>query len=144
MKVEVNSIENIEDEKAVISVVSVTEEIQSAIDILENNCRVIPVTHNGETVMCKTDRIYYIESVDKKTFVYTKDDCFESKLRLYELEEKLNKGFVRCAKAMIVNIRKINSVKSDINGRMTAELLNKEQIVIARSYVKDLKGRLGL
>lgn len=144
MKVEIKSVESITEEKAVIHAVSVTEDIQSAVDILENNCRVIPVLNDGETVMCKTDKIYYIESVDKKTFIYTKDNCFETKLRLYELEERFNNHFVRCAKAMIVNIRKINSVKSDINGRMTAELLNGEKIVIARSYVKDLKGRLGL
>lgn len=144
MKVEINSVRSIAEEHAVINAVSITEEIQNAIDILENNSKVIPVSKDGETVMCKTDGIYYIESVDKKTFVYTKDNCFETKLRLYELEETLSKNFVRCAKAMIVNVRKINSVKSGINGRMTAELLNKEQIVIARSYVKDLKGRLGV
>ena len=45
---------------------------------------------------------------------------------------------------MIINIRKIKSVKSEINGRMTAELLNGEQVIIARSYVKELKERLGL
>ena len=56
----------------------------------------------------------------------------------------LNANFLRCAKAMIVNIRKIRSVKSDINGRMNARLLNDENIVIARSYVKELKERLGI
>ena len=94
--------------------------------------------------MCQTNKIYYIESVDKKTFIYTKEECFETKYRLYELEEILSNNFLRCSKAMICNIRKIKSVKSDFNGRMNAELLNGEQIVISRSYVKDLKKRLGL
>ena len=48
---------NIFQSKEVINVVSITREIQSAIDILENNCRVIPVTRDGETMMCNTDRI---------------------------------------------------------------------------------------
>ena len=56
----------------------------------------------------------------------------------------LNTNFLRCAKAMIVNIRKIRSVKSDMNGRMNAKLLNDETVVIARSYVKELKNRLGI
>ena len=51
----------------------------------------------------------------------------------------MTRNFFRAAKAMIINIRKIKSVKSEINGRMTAELLNGEQVIIARSYVKELK-----
>ena len=45
---------------------------------------------------------------------------------------------------MIVNIRKIRSVKSELNARLRAELLNGEQIVISRGYVKELKERLGV
>ena len=56
----------------------------------------------------------------------------------------LDSRFLRCAKAMIVNIRKIRSVKSELNARMRAELLNGEQIVISRGYVKDLKEKLGV
>lgn len=144
MKVEVKTVASYEDEQAVISAVNVTEEIQSAIDILESNCRVIPVIHEDTTMMCKTDKIYYIESVDKRTYIYTKEGCYETKHRLYELDEILSKNFLRCAKAMIINIRKIKAVKSEFNGRMTAELLNGEQVIIARSYVKDLKERLGI
>ena len=118
--------------------------MQSAIDILDSNCHVIPVISNDETVMLRTEKIYYVESVDKRTYIYTKDNYYETKYRLYELEQLLNQYFLRSAKAMIVNIRKIKSVKSEINGRMTAHLLNDEQVIIARNYVKDLKERLGI
>ena len=56
----------------------------------------------------------------------------------------LDSRFLRSAKAMIVNIRKIRSVKSELNGRMRAELLNGEQIIISRGYVKELKEKLGV
>lgn len=144
MKVEIKQVISKEDEQAVISAVTITEDIQNAIDILDNNCRVIPVLSDGDTVMCKTDKIYYIESVDKRSYVYTKENCYETKYRLYELEEVLNASFFRCSKAMIINIRKIKSVKGELNGRMNAELLNGEQIVISRAYVKELKRKLGL
>ncbi len=144
MKVEIKSVNSYEEEQAIISAVSVTEEIQSAIEILENNCRVVPVIYEDSTMMCRTDKIYYIESVDKRSYIYTKDGCYETKYRLYELDEILSQNFFRCAKAMIINIRKIKAVKAELNGRMTAELLNGEQVIIARSYVKDLKERLGL
>ena len=144
MRVEVNTVSSYEEESAVINAVRITDDLQNAIDILANNCRVIAVTTEDKNILCRTDSIYYIESVDKRTYVYTKDGCFETKYRLYELDELLNKNFFRSAKAMIVNIRKIRSVKAEINGRMTAELLNGEKVVIARSYVKALKERLGI
>lgn len=144
MRVEVKSVSSYNEEQAIIYAVKITEDLQNAIDILNHNCRAIPVTSNNESMMCQTDKIYYIESVDKRTYVYTKDDCYETKYRLYELDEMLNHIFLRSAKSMIINIRKIKSVKSEINGRMTAELLNGEKVIIARRYVKDLKERLGI
>lgn len=149
MRVEIKPVSTYEEEEAIISAVTITEDLQSAIDILDNNCRVIPAISSNEydeatTVMLKTEKIYYVESVDKRTYIYTKEGCYETKYRLYELEELFNRNFLRSAKAMIINIRKIKSVKSEFNGRMTAELLNGEQVIIARNYVKDLKERLGL
>ena len=144
VKVDIKKVNSYDDEHAELSVVKVTDTIQSAIDTLENNCRVIAARLNGQTVMCQIDKIYYIESVDKRTYIYTKDNTLEVSYRLYELESELTRNFFRAAKAMIINIRKIKSVKSEINGRMTAELLNGEQVIIARSYVKELKERLGL
>lgn len=144
MQVEINKISEKKDEKAIIHIVTVTEEIQNAIDILKNDCLGIPVTNDSETLVCKLDKIYYVESVDKHTYVYTKGNCYKTKYRLYELEDMLSVDFFRCSKSMILNIRKIKSVKADFNGRMIAELLNNERIIISRSYVKDLKRKLGL
>ena len=144
MKVEVKHVDSYENEAACISAVEISDDIKSAIDILENNCRVVPVISDSKTIMLKTDAIYYIESVDKRTYVYTKENCYETKYRLYELEDILNFYFLRISKAMIINIRKIRSVKAELNGRMRADLLNGEQITISRAYVKELKGKLGL
>ena len=144
MKVDIQKVNSYEEEQAVICAVKVTENIQTAINALENSTPVITARCNGEAVFCPMDKIYYIESVDKRTFVYTKDDCLEVQYRLYELENTLSRNFFRAAKAMIINMRKIKSVRAEINGRMTAELLNGERVIIARSYVKELKERLGL
>ena len=144
VKVDIKKVNSYDDEHAELSVVEVTDTIQSAIDTLENNCRVITARYNGQTVMCQIDKIYYIESIDKRTYIYTKDNTLEVSYRLYELKSELTRNFFRAAKAMIINIRKIKSVRSEINGRMTAELLNGEQVIIARSYVKELKERLGI
>ena len=144
VKVEVVNVSSEAEEGAIIRTISVTETVQNAIDILENNVRHIPVYRDRDTLMCKVGSIYYVESVDKRTYVYTKDGCYEAGYRLYELENMLDFNFLRCSKSLIVNIRKIQSVKSELNGRMIALLLNGEQVVISRSYVKDLKRKLGI
>ena len=142
MQVRFEKVSTSDKEGAVIRAMSMTEDIQSAMELLEAGSGRIAVIRDGQTYLCKTGDIYYIESVDKKTFLYTKNECFETKLRLYELEEMLNRYFLRCSKAMIVNMRKIKTVKSELGGRMNATLLNGEVIVISRSYVKELKQRL--
>jgi len=144
MKVDIKKVETYDEEEAILRVVDITEDLQKAIDILQNNARVIPVIQKGVTVMCKMDNIYYAESVDKRTYIYTKSACYETKLRLYELEKILNENFMRCSKAMIINFRKINKVKAELNGRMMATLLNDEHVIITRKYVKILKERLGI
>lgn len=142
MHVEFKKVPTPDKEGAVIKAVAMTEDIQSAMELLEAGSGSIAVTREGQSYLCKVRDIYYIESVDKKTFLYTKNECYETRYRLYELEGILNRYFIRCSKAMIVNMRKIKAVKSELGGRMSATMLNGEVIVISRSYVKELKQRL--
>jgi DNA-binding LytR/AlgR family response regulator len=89
--------------------------------------------------------IFYFESVDNKVFMYCKDKVFESKLKLYEIEEEYdNLGFFRASKSIILNISKIESVKTVFYGRFEALLQNGEKVLISRQYVSVLKKRLGL
>ncbi len=144
MRVELREVTSYDEESAVINAVSVTDNIRNAVDILSNNSTMLPVQTENGTMLVKTGNIYYIESVDKRTYVYTKEKCYETKYRLYELEDILGSGFLRCSKAMIVNIRKIRSVKAEMNARLAAELLNGERLIISRGYVKELKRKLGV
>ena len=136
--------ESKEQENALIRAVEKTADILSAMDLLENGSGGISVIRERSTYFCKLTQIYYIESVDKRTYVYTKAECFESRDRLYELEEKLGMYYVRISKSMIVNLRKIRNVSAEPGGRMVAVLLNEERVVISRSYVKEIKRRLGI
>ena len=144
MKVDIHKVFSEQEERADIHAVAITEEIKYAVDLLENNKKSIPVTDAETTWFCPLTKIYYFDSVDNHTFVYTKDRCYETKYRLYELESMLPYDFFRCSKSMIINIRKIESVKAEINARMRATMLNGEEVIISRNYVKELKGKLGI
>ena len=144
MRVILEKVDSSDKEEALIKAVNETDDIKAAMEILEGGVKKFALLKDGRTVLLEISFIYYIESVDKRTFVYTKENCYESKLRLYELEESLGSYFLRISKSMIVNLKKIKSVKSDLSGRMEASMLNGEKIVISRSYVKEIKRRLDL
>ena len=69
---------------------------------------------------------------------------YETKYRLDELENVLDPLFARCSKAMIINLRKVKQVQYEMGGRMRAELFNGEEVIISRSYVKEIKRRMDL
>lgn len=144
MKVTFNKIAQEENEYAVINAYDRSSSIDTAIGLLENGEQIISGFRDDERIPLRLSQIYYFEAVDDKCFAYTKDSCLEIKGRLYEIEQSLDFRFFRCSKSMICNIRKIKSVKAESNARMRAELLNGEIVVISRSYVKELKKKLGL
>ncbi len=144
MRVRFEQVDNKEQEQALIRATEKNADILNAIDLLENGSGGLTVTRDGNTYLCKLTQIYYIESVDKRTWIYTRDGCFESRERLYELEEKLGMYYVRVSKSMIINLRKIRHVSAQTGARMIAELLNGEKVVISRSYAGEIKRRLGI
>jgi len=89
--------------------------------------------------------VFYFESVDNRTFLYTDTQVLEIKKRLYELEEILSdKDFVRTSKSQLVNINKIKLLKPELNRSITAEMINGEIIFISRRYAKQIKTLLSI
>lgn len=87
--------------------------------------------------------IFYVEAVDNRSFIYTEAKVYESKQKLYELEEILKeKHFLRVSKSIVLNLMKISSIKPSLNSRFIAVLNSGEQVVITRKYVPELKKAL--
>ena len=100
---------------------------------------------SGKIVLTDPDSILYFESVDDKVFAYTVNDVFETKYKLYMLEQELPQDvFFRANKAVIVNLDKIDSLSPAFGGRFEAVLQNGYRVIISRNYVNSLKELLGL
>lgn len=90
-----------------------------------------------------TESIYYIESVEKRTFLYLETETFESKANLITLETQLfNTPFVRISKNCILNTSYLKSVKAFANHRFEATLKNGEKLIISRTYINDLREKI--
>jgi DNA-binding LytR/AlgR family response regulator len=123
----------------------VTEEVSRLERYIRNFDSFITAREEGANVNVPLDDIYYIESVDKKTFIYTEKNVSTTDKRLYELEEMLdNTDFFRCSKSMIVHLNKVVSLKPEITRNIRATLKNGEVIVISRRYASELKNLLGI
>ena len=89
--------------------------------------------------------IYYFESVDERSYVYTKDNVYECKEKLYTIEETFkNTSIVRVSKSCILNITKLKSVRPFINGKFEATMLSNEKIIINRHYVSAFKKKFNI
>lgn len=105
----------------------------------------IMVTRKGEMLPLELEKVLYMESVDGRCFVYTKDEVYESNHRLYELERQLGQYlFVRINKAAIVNLKKICSIKAYVNRRLLLTMENGEQLIASRQYADTIKVLLGV
>jgi DNA-binding LytR/AlgR family response regulator len=123
-------------------VTSETERLERYISRFDER---LQATSDGNTYNVQIDEILYIESVDKKTFLYTTGHVLQTEKRLYELEELLDeKTFFRASKSVIVNLNKIIKLKPEVTRNILATLTNGEVIVISRRNVKALKELIGV
>lgn len=84
--------------------------------------------------------IIYIEGFSKEAYVYTYDDEYMIKDKLYELEEKLKQyGFIRINKSIIINVHEIDYIIPEIYNRYSIYMKNGIVLVLSRNYMKSFK-----
>ena len=60
-----------------------------------------------------------------------------------ELEDALGElDFLRAGRSVIVNFRRIKSIRPELGGRMLVTMDNGEQVYVSRQYAGELKGKL--
>lgn len=119
-------------------------QVNRIIDFLQSFDMQIKCTDDHAERMINILDIYYIESVDKKTFVYLENGVYRTDFRLYQLKNKLQTyGFVQISKSCILNINTLNSIRPLFNSRMEATLKNGEKVTINRNYLNEIKRALG-
>lgn len=145
MKITVNIDPTLNDTEITVNCAALSPETESIIAALRMMDSQIMVIKDDESFILDISKIAYIESVDRRTFVYTEKDCFETKLRLYEMEERLcGSGFLRISKSCLVRLRYIRSIKAEFDRKLRLTLENGEQMIVSRQYADELKRRLGV
>lgn len=145
MKIEIYVDEKAADLEISVTCRQLTPDIEKMIAALRMINHQLTAKKNDEIYLLDITRIIYIESVDRKCFIYTSDDIYESDFRLYELEQQLEEyDFFRVSKSFLIHLKNIQSLKADINRRIRVTMSNGEQIIASRQYADKLKKRLGV
>ena len=145
MKITININTEIQDTDIVIHCKQLSPEIEQILATLRILNQQVMVIKDDETHILDVADIIYVEAVERKTFVYTKKEVYESKLKLYEMEEKLMQyGFFRVSKSCLVQLQYIKSLKNDVDRKIRLTLQSGEQLMVSRQYADEMKKRLGV
>lgn len=146
MKVEINVIPQEEEEVITLRIHAMDDCVTQAVRILTSGEKGLLLCRKNDVYYkVRVDEVLYLESVDRKVFVYTDKETFQTGERLYVLEEQLSwAGFIRVSKSMLLNFGKIYSFSPRLSGNLEAFLVNGEKVVISRRYVPELKRKLGM
>lgn len=143
MEVKLLKIAKEQPEQVEVRCHEVTEEVREIVTFIKTRQGQLTGVQEGKQYEVPVMDICYIEAVDEKVFLYTLKQVYETRQRLYELEDLLKeKYFLRVSKSLLLNLMKVQSIKPALNGRFMAVLKSGEEIIISRKYVPDLKRAL--
>ena len=143
MQTRITKIDRNKPELIEIQCHSISEEVREIVAFVKSRQGQLTGIADERQYEISISDIFYIESVDNKAFIYTKSKVYETRQKLYELEEMLSKKhFLRVSKSTLLNLMKVSAIKPALNSRFTAVLQSGEQVVITRKYVPALKKAL--
>ena len=138
MKVSVHEIGIEKDEFIDLYIHEKNKSIDILIDYIENEKYAsikLSCYKKEEIFKIKSDDIYYIETSRDKLLVHTRNEIYEYKNRLYELEKILPSKFIRISKSTILNLEMVMSYNPMFNGLMKVKLNNLEITYISVCYL---------
>lgn len=143
MQTKITRIERDKPEILEIRCHEISDEVREIVAFVKSRQGQLTGTADDRMYEIAVSDIFYIESVDNKTFIYCKNREYETKQKLYELEKILReKHFLRVSKSVLLNLMKVSSIKPALNSRFTAVLFSGEQVIISRKHVPELKKAL--
>ena len=145
MKITIQDIPEGEEDEIIIRCKKMDEGLLKMIYALKTGRDKITVSKDDKLFQIQPMSVYYFEAVDNRTFAYLEKDVYETKFRLYELEERLvGTDFFRATKSTIINLSKVESLSPAFSGRFEVCMKNGEKLIVSRQYVPLLKKKLGL
>ncbi|MGL5150831.1 MAG: LytTR family DNA-binding domain-containing protein [Clostridium sp.] len=143
MKITVEHMD-IDENEIILRCKSIDDEMLHILSFLKSRTqKLCAFKDKNELIFLSPDSILYCESVDEKVFLYSEHEVYQTALNLAELENNYSSvGFVRISKSMVVNLHKIEKLRSFTSGRIEVIMKNHERIIVSRHYAPILRQKL--
>lgn len=141
MRVHIRKIAEKEKEQVIVECIEVTEEVRDIVSYVQHKGILLSgMTEKQHTRQFLLRDVYYFEALDEKVFAYTKEEVYQMKMRLYEVEKAYEQHhFVRCSKSVVLNLMLLDSISPALSGRFFAHMKNGEKLIISRQYAPQIK-----
>lgn len=146
MRIRIELDETITDEEVLIRCRNLSEEIrliqQAVSEVTAKEQRF--VFYKGDTeYYLPLKEVLFFETDSNTICVHTKDDIYQTKYKLYELEEILPGHFMRVSKSTILNTDHIYSICRNLSAASVVQFQGThKQVFVSRNYYKPLKCKL--
>tara|TARA_Y100001973_G_C5206520_1_gene341839 strand:- start:4975 stop:5799 length:825 start_codon:yes stop_codon:yes gene_type:complete len=99
----------------------------------------LQINNGKQCNLVNFESIYCIKADSPYVIVHTSDNSFLHTSSLKKLAEKLDSRFVKIHRSCIVNMDKVTSYKSRLNGDYDVSLSGDIQVRLSRNYAKEFK-----
>lgn len=148
MKLNINIDVGSKEPEILITTAHMTEDVNRVVEFvsrLDDSPTILSGIRDDKVELLDYDAIIRIYAEEGKVFARTEQGLYQIRLRLYEVEERLDNGkFVRISNSEIVNLKKVKSLDLSFVGTICMELSNGEVSYVSRRYVSKIKKVLGL
>lgn len=146
MKVEVRIDHSADEPRVIIVTKNVDEEISRLVRMISNSKNPMLTGFDEENaVILKECDIYSFYSANKKVFAVLENEEFTMRLRLYELEDRLDgRMFARISNSEIINLKKVERFDLSMTGTICVKMKNGRVTYVSRRYVSKIKNILGV
>ena len=142
MKITIEQLEPGGQEEIIIRCTEVDSELLRLVTAVKNRRSRLTAYSGDGIVKLSPEEIFYFESVDNKTFLYTEKSVYRCDNKLYELESMLgDTSFVRISKSCILNSSAVESVRAEFSGRLEAKLKNGEKVLVSKHYLGAFRAK---
>lgn len=146
MKIKIELDETLQEEEILIRCNSLSDRIRSIQHTLMELSSVgekLEFTKGDTEYFLSLDEILFFATDEGIVNAHTKDDMFQTKLKLYELEDLLPGCFMRISKSSILNTAKVYSISKNLTSASKVEFKDTyKQVYVSRYYYRQLKEKL--
>lgn len=146
MQVEIKIDTACTEPKIIVLTDRITDEVSNIVKKLSDDAPQILSGFRENTLeILEQNDIYRFYASAGKIYAETEKGKYTSRLRLYELEDRLDKNrFVRISNSEIVNIQKVQNFDLSFTGTICVSLTNGIVTYVSRRYVHKIKQILGI